>query len=242
MTAIARAVERKHERIVAALEAEIRTGLVKRGAQLPGEVALARRFQVSRNTVRSALAELCRAGLIATRTGKGSFVLFDGRPLDARHGWAHALAAQGVDTVVRVLRLELMNDPTLAAEQGLDRPDVIVVERVRELTTGEAISYEHSTIPVVDGIADLPRRGLTEGSLTETLRSLGLFADRGEQRVCGHRLDEREAQLLHRQAGEWFLSLRRTTWTAAGTFVEQVRSLLDPAHFELRVDFDELGS
>jgi GntR family transcriptional regulator len=72
MIAIGRAVERKHERIVAALEAEIRTGLVKRGAQLPGEVALARRFQVSRNTVRSALAELCRAGLIATRTGKGS--------------------------------------------------------------------------------------------------------------------------------------------------------------------------
>ena len=65
----------KHERISATLAAEITAGRLAPGAQLPGEVALAQRFGVSRTTVRAALAELSEAGLLATRTGKGSFVL-----------------------------------------------------------------------------------------------------------------------------------------------------------------------
>lgn len=65
----------KHERISATLAAEIGAGHFQPGARLPGEVALAQRFGVSRSTVRAALAELAEGGLIATRTGKGSFVL-----------------------------------------------------------------------------------------------------------------------------------------------------------------------
>ncbi len=65
----------KHERISAALAGEIEAGHFQPGARLPGEVALAQRFGVSRSTVRTALAELAEGGLIATRTGKGSFVL-----------------------------------------------------------------------------------------------------------------------------------------------------------------------
>lgn len=65
----------KHERISATLAGEIEAGRFEQGARLPGEVALAQRFGVSRTTVRAALAELTEGGLIATRTGKGSFVL-----------------------------------------------------------------------------------------------------------------------------------------------------------------------
>ncbi|HSK31842.1 MAG TPA: ADP-ribosylglycohydrolase family protein [Propionicimonas sp.] len=64
----------KHERISATLAEEIAAGHLPPGAQLPAELALARRFGVSRTTVRAALAELAQGGLIATRTGKGSFV------------------------------------------------------------------------------------------------------------------------------------------------------------------------
>jgi ADP-ribosylglycohydrolase len=64
----------KHERISATMADEIAAGDIEPGAQLPGEFALAQRFGVSRTTVRAALAELSDAGLISTRTGKGSFV------------------------------------------------------------------------------------------------------------------------------------------------------------------------
>ncbi|MFJ4327893.1 GntR family transcriptional regulator [Streptomyces tricolor] len=80
----------KHQRIGRILAMEIRTGGHPAGERLPGEHALAARFGVSRTTIRAALAELTEQGLITTRTGKGSYVVFDGRPPDDRPGRAPA--------------------------------------------------------------------------------------------------------------------------------------------------------
>ena len=108
----------KHEEIARVLGGEIRDGGLAYGSQLPGETTLAERFAVSRNTVRAALNELARAGLISTRSGKGSYVTYDGRPLTVRLGWARALEAQGVPTRVRVLAADAVEEPALAAELG----------------------------------------------------------------------------------------------------------------------------
>jgi GntR family transcriptional regulator len=227
----------KHERIAAALAREIRSGLVRRGAQLPGEVELAKRFSVSRNTIRAALAVLTDDGLIATRTGKGSFVLYDGRPLDSRLGWTHALAGQGVETRMRTLKIALERDPELADRLGLASPDVIVIERLRHLAGGEAISIERSRIPALPSLRDLPERGLENGSITATLHRAGLHLDHCEQRLRGRPLDAEEAGLLGRPEGTWFLHTQRTSWTADDRFAEQADSLLDPQHFELSLTY-----
>lgn len=234
-----RGVDLKHERIASILAREIRSGRVGRGTQLPGEVELAKRFSVSRNTVRSALAVLTENGLITTRTGKGSFVLFDGRPLDDRLGWTHALAEQGVETQVRVLRMALEQDHELAERLDLDSPDVIVIQRLRVVVGGDAISIERSCVPAVDGLRDLPERGLDDGSITATLSRAGLHLDHGEQRLRGRPLEPEEAALLGRPEGTWFLHTRRTSWTADDRFAEQVDSLLDPQHFELSLSYSE---
>jgi GntR family transcriptional regulator len=231
-------VRLKHERIATSLEREIRSGRMARGEQLPGEVSLARRFGVSRNTVRIALAELNEAGLITTRTGKGSFVLFDGRPMNSRLGWAHALAAQGVQTQVRVLGITAARDEELAARLELGSPELILIERVRG-AAAELVSYERSWVPAVGALRELPRTGLAGGSLTEVLNQAGLWMDHGEQRLSGRPIDAREAELLGRGAGEWFLNTQRTSWTADDSFVEHVDSLLDPAHFQLSLTFSE---
>jgi GntR family transcriptional regulator len=236
---VIRRVTLKHERIASVLAREIRSGRVEHGTQLPGELELAKRFSVSRNTVRSALAVLSEEGLITTRTGKGSFVLFDGRPLDDRLGWTHALAEQGVDTEVRVLRLAHEQDPELAERLELESPDVIVIQRLRTIVGGEAISIERSCVPAVEELADLPERGLDDNSITATLSRAGLHLDHGEQRLRGRPLDSEEAQLLGRPEGTWFLHTSRTSWTADNRFAEQVDSLLDPRHFELSLTYNE---
>jgi GntR family transcriptional regulator len=234
---VIRGVNLKHERIASILAREIRSGRVGHGDQLPGEVELAKRFAVSRNTVRSALAVLTEDGLITTRTGKGSFVLFDGRPLDDRLGWTHALAEQGVETQVRVLRLALVQDTELADRLDLESPDVIMIERLRAIVGGDAISIERSCIPALDGLRDLPSRGLLNDSITATLSQAGIHLDHGEQRLRGRPLDAEEAALLERPEGAWFLHTRRTSWTADDRFAEQVDSLLDPLHFELSLNY-----
>lgn len=234
-----RGVDLKHERIAAILAREIRSGRVERGTQLPGELELAKRFSVSRNTVRSALAVLNEDGLITTRTGKGSFVLFDGRPLDDRLGWTHALAEQGVETQVRLLRMTREQDHALAARLDLDSPDFIVIQRLRSIVGGEAISLERSCLPAVDALRDLPERGLENDSITATLSRAGLHLDHCDQRLRGRQLNPEEAELLGRPQRDWFLHTRRISWTADDRFAEQVDSLLDPKHFELSLTYTE---
>jgi GntR family transcriptional regulator len=230
--------DRKHERIAATLSNQIRSGRIQRGEQLPGEVELARRFSVSRSTVRSALAELSDAGLIATRSGKGSFVLFDGRPLDARRGWARALAAQGVNVRVRVLTVALVRNEKLSAQLGTATPEFVIVERVRELDE-LVVSFERSSVPAVGALRDLPQAGLGSDSLTEVLAGAGLFVDHGEQLTRARGVTPVEASVLGREPGTWFLDTRRTSWSAENEFVEHVQSLLDPEHFELMLEFSE---
>jgi GntR family transcriptional regulator len=231
-------VRLKHQQITAVLAREIRSGHLPTGEQLPGEHALAQRFGVSRTTVRAALAELNEAGLIATRTGKGSYVLFDGRPLDNRLGWARALAVQGIDTRVRTLAVREVRDEQLADQLALDKGVFVTVERTRELVgDGCVITYERSFLPCVPGVRELPRQSLDDLSLTEVMRQAGLHPDHGEQRLSGRRIDAREAEVLRRAPGDWFLDTRRTSRAADGSLVEHVVSLLDPDHFQLSLEF-----
>ncbi len=63
--------------IVETLEREIADGTQPPGARLPTEVLLSQRFAVNRHTVRRALEELSRAGLVRVEQGRGSFVAED---------------------------------------------------------------------------------------------------------------------------------------------------------------------
>ncbi|CAN5808039.1 LacI family DNA-binding transcriptional regulator [soil metagenome] len=63
-----------HHRIAATLRAEIEGAVHPPGSRLPAEVALATRFGVSRGTLRQALQNLGREGLIEAIPGRGYFV------------------------------------------------------------------------------------------------------------------------------------------------------------------------
>ena len=232
-------VRLKHQAITEALAKEIRAGEWPTGEQLPGEYALAQQFGVSRTTVRAALAELSEAGLIATHTGKGSYVLFDGRRLDDRLGWAHALAVQGIETRVCTLAVSFVHDEELAEQLRLETPEFVRVERTRELAEdGVVVSYERSHLPPVPRLRDLADgESPAEISLTSVMREAGLHPHHGEQRVSGRRIDARQAELLRREPGDWFLHATRTSRAADESFVEHVVSLLDPDHFQLSLEF-----
>ncbi|MES2094306.1 MAG: GntR family transcriptional regulator [Actinomycetota bacterium] len=227
----------KHQQIARILSDEIRAGQVAFGLQLPGETTLAARFSVSRNTVRAALTELGRAGLISTRSGKGSFVTFDGRPLNVRLGWARALQEQGLDTTVRVLRAEGVEDAALATLLGEPSEQFIAIDRLRSIVGGPVISYERSRVRATPRVADAVAAGKATGSLTRMLLEADLVASTGEQWVEVRMLDATEATLLTRAPGAAFLWSRCVTRNAVGELVEHVESLLDPAHFSLHFQF-----
>ncbi len=231
-------IRSKHQRIVEELARDIRVGRLPRGARLPGEHALATRFDVSRNTVRQALADLGSKGLIATRSGKGSFVTFDERGIDDRLGWTMALANNGVRTDTRVVRLALVCDRDLADRFGSHTAEFVAVDRIRSIVDGEPVSFERSRVPAIGRLRDLPERGI-DGSLYAELYAEGLVPSRGEEWVDLVRLTTEEADLLGRTPGEQFLRAKRLSLDAAGEFVEHVQSLLDPDRFRLHLAFGD---
>lgn len=232
-------VRLKHEAVAAVLAREIRSGTLRRGTRLAGEIALAKRFKVSRTTVRAALARLSEEGLIATRNGKGSFVCFAGQPVEARIGWAWALAAKGVATEVRVDRLALVGNVRLARTLGLANREFVVVERSWVLPSGAVACHEASHIPAIGRLRSIPEHGLSGESLTATLREAGLVLSHGRQRIRGKAIDAREAGLVGAPPGTWMLELIRTSYDVSGAFVEHVVGLLDPAHFEVGIRFGD---
>jgi GntR family transcriptional regulator len=64
----------RYERIRADLESQVRSGILRPGAQIPSESALAEQYGVTRMTVRQALEQLSSDGVLVERRGLGTFV------------------------------------------------------------------------------------------------------------------------------------------------------------------------
>ncbi|MEV2253040.1 GntR family transcriptional regulator [Streptomyces sp. NPDC050147] len=70
-----------YQQVAAAVREAILSGEFEPGAPLPSEAQLIERYQVSRPTVRNAIAALRAEGLVTVRHGKGSFVRSEGQPV-----------------------------------------------------------------------------------------------------------------------------------------------------------------
>lgn len=225
----------KKSRVVQALAERIERGELGSGERLPGEHELAAEFDVSRGTLRGALSELKRRNYIATQTGVGSIVTYDGVPLDQSGGWARALAAGAVQMNTELLGISRVQREELALMAGTDQ--FVLVERRRRAADGSVVSLERSLIPAVDGLEQLPSSGLKDGSLTASLAAHGYEGQSGKQWIGAEPLDSGAAERLQRPRGTVFLKVVRETFDTRGRFMEQVESLLDPAHFQLHLNF-----
>ena len=63
-----------YQQIAEDLRAQIESGVLAPGAQLPTELELRDRYDSSRNTIRDAIKRLTSQGLVETRPGQGTFV------------------------------------------------------------------------------------------------------------------------------------------------------------------------
>jgi GntR family transcriptional regulator len=63
-----------YQQIAEDLRAQIESGILAQGAQLPTELELRDRYASSRNTIRDAIKRLTSQGLVETRPGQGTFV------------------------------------------------------------------------------------------------------------------------------------------------------------------------
>lgn len=111
-----------HRQVYLVLTDEIERGVLPPGSLLPREEDLCQRFQVSRITVRRALADMAAQGLVERRQGVGNFVPANlQKPrIQPSLNFIEQLRRTIIDTKVEVLSVEQVTPPPdIASSLGL---------------------------------------------------------------------------------------------------------------------------
>ncbi|MDO5287723.1 MAG: GntR family transcriptional regulator [Actinomycetia bacterium] len=208
-----------HQQLSQALRSAIADGRLKPGDRVENEVELAERLGLSRPTVRRAMEDLVRSGLVTRRRGSGTVVaptqvhrqlrltsLFDDLERDGRSPSTTVLEfsiAPGEPQVLELLRLP---------------PDsgVLTIRRLR-LADGEPLALMTNHLP-----ADLAPdyRALVESGLYAALRRQGVTIAGATQRIGARLARSTEANQLRERTGSPLLTLERVAHDDAGRVVE----------------------
>lgn len=213
-----------HYQVQELLRKAIADGIVKVGEALPPEETLAAEAGISRATVRQAMAQLVREGLLHRRRGKGTFV--SEPPLQFEfigpYSFTRDIARQTDVQEVRVLRIGLF---PLAEEMrhvfGPDAPDQgVQIVRLR-LVQGVPVALETLMLQAVDP-THLDQTAGDDRTLYEMLeRDYGYAITHAEETLGMTTVDAETAALLDLRAGATVFFLERRT--AAGNRPVELR-------------------
>lgn len=202
------------------LRERILDGTYGQDARLPAESEISAIFGVSRITVRQALGDLQKEGLIVKVAGKGSFVA-KARPsqdLGRLEGFGEAMSRKGHRILNRVVsQRELPAPPAVAARLSVAAGEPVAeIRRVRFLDH-EPVSYEITYLPLAVG------RRLVDENLAERDIFLILEVDYGialghaDIQIGAINADPALASALMVAPGSALLRIERLTFAPDGT-------------------------
>jgi GntR family transcriptional regulator, phosphonate transport system regulatory protein len=192
-------------RIADAIRLDIVGGKLARGDRLPGEIALAERFQVNRHTVRRALANLAEEGVVRAEQGRGTFV-DQARRLSYRIGkrtrWSEGLAGQARNLERRILSSRIDNAGVNVATALKLKPGAKTLRLEQlALADGRPLSratswFDYRRFP------DFAERFEASHSVTTALRTYGINDySRATTHISARHADAEETRLLRLAPG-----------------------------------------
>jgi GntR family transcriptional regulator len=186
--------------------------------RFPTDEEMVREYEVSRQTVREAVRQLERNGVVERQRGRGSFLRKASsleQPVQGFYSLARSIEAQGLEERSSVLTFATVRDEPAARELGLagDAP-LLFIERLR-FADGQPLALDRSWLP--EEIGGLLEAGqLEHGSLYEEIANRGGVAvTGGRERIRASAADARTRRLLDLPRGEAVLAIERLMW--AGT-------------------------
>ncbi len=229
-----------YARISRTLREEIERGLYKVGDLLPSEEELERRFGASRTTIRNALGELEREGLVLRRRGKGTIVQ---EPKTAQNmnfisSFTETLREKGVQVGTGIVTIELIPaPPKVLAALGLEKGEkVYLVQRTR-LANGVPIAFmtNYLLARVVPGLEG-KKEALREVGLYQLLEEeYGLVLKRAVETIEAYLSGPLEADILQIPEKVPLFHTVRITYLEDGTPFEMVISIIRADKYEYRV-------
>jgi DNA-binding GntR family transcriptional regulator len=202
------------------LEQAISDGRLSAGDRLENELDLAERFGLSRPTVRQAIQELVRKGLLVRKRGVGTQVVHGQvkRPVELSSLYDD-LDRSGQHPTTRVLARELVAaDARLAGALGIAvGVPVLRIERLRS-AGDQPLAIMCNWLPA--DLADFTSEQLAGQGLYELLRRSGVHIRIATQRIGARAASLPEARLLHERKGAPLLTMQRTAYDDSGRAVE----------------------
>lgn len=187
--------------IRAAIKKDIESGVLEPGAKLLTEPELARTYGAGRHSIRRAVTELGKEGLLSVEQGRGTFV--QSRPrlkyaIGPRTRMRRNMNAQGVQVTSEMLGAEdCAAPPRIARALALAEGTALIATRRRSFADGIPVSFgtlfhEAARFP------DFPARREIMGSVTAVYASCGI-ADykRASTQIHARPARAEEAQMLN---------------------------------------------
>lgn len=207
-------------RIAASLQEGIANGSTPPGARLETEAQLAARFGVNRHTVRRALDELSREGLVRIEQGRGSFVAEDvlDYTVEQRTRFSEWIRRHNKEPSGEVLQLrEIAADTQIAAGLGVRVGTKVVLFERLGLADGRPVSLGRHHFKARTMLTALRE----QAGITEAFKSIGV-ADYQRQttRVTARLPTPAEAELLHMPRNRPVLVAENINVDSAGAVVE----------------------
>lgn len=227
-----------HHQIREDLISNLNSGRFDPGAELPGEAALCKHYGASRGTIRQALAELAREGLIERHAGRGSFLRqpkIEGNVVGSyRQFRIEGPPLEPGGTVITLSRREA--DEYVAGILGLRNDRSIYFLKRLRYAGGVPVTLQTSYLPVAM-CPDLPRHDLGERHLVDILlRDYGVALSRAEELIEPAIAGSADAKRLGIRAGVPVFRIERRTFLPDGRVGEFRRAVMRGDIYRYRLD------
>jgi GntR family phosphonate transport system transcriptional regulator len=209
--------------IATRLQHDIGAGTYPPGGRLPTEAELSARFRVNRHTVRRALEELSRGGLVRVEQGRGSFVAEDvlEYAVEARTRFSEWIRRHNMEPSGRLLQLkETAANSQIATGLGIRSGSRVVLLERLGFADDRPVSLSQHYFPTarLRGILDALR---TSPTITDALKAVGVTDYlRQVTRVTARLPNAEEAELLRMPRNRPLLVTENVNVDRAGTVVE----------------------
>ena len=217
---------------------ELADGVYPLGTKLANEQGLAEYFDVSRSSVREAVATLVTSGYLERRHGSGTYVV--GLPgahhaLDATLSYTRMIAESGMKPGLHVLNVE-WRDPTDEETQELRLAPGERVRSLERLRTADrrTVIYSIDVLPE-HFVADVADDGF-DHSLYLVLDEMGLTVVNAVAVLTPVVADERLSSMLHVATGSALQHIHEVDFTRKGEPIVSSNEWHVPGVFELRVN------